>query len=59
MPKCPILRPTRRENDIKIVLRKIGCNDGKWTGLADDRFQWQIFDSKSTEIPYSSTKKTL
>jgi hypothetical protein len=39
--KCPVGRPRRREDNIKIDLRKIGCDGMEWFDLALDRDQWR------------------
>jgi hypothetical protein len=39
--KRPLGRPRRREEDNKMILRQIGCEDGRWMELAQDHVQWQ------------------
>jgi hypothetical protein len=35
-----IMRPGRKpEDNIKIDVRKVGCEDGSWVELAEDRVQ--------------------
>ena len=36
--KCPLGRPRRREEDnIKMDLRKVGCDPRDWIDVAEDR----------------------
>jgi hypothetical protein len=37
--KRPLGIPKRREDNIKMGLRKAGCEDQRWMKLAQDRFQ--------------------
>jgi hypothetical protein len=39
--KSPAGRPRRREDNIKMDLRKIGCSGVEWIDLAQDRDQWR------------------
>jgi hypothetical protein len=42
--KRPLGRPRhRREDNIKLDLRKIGIEWANWIQLAQDRFQWRAF----------------
>ena len=42
--KRPLGRPTRRwEDNIKVELRKVGCDSGDWVNLAEDRDQWRAY----------------
>ena len=31
------------EDNIKMDLRKVGCNPGEWIDLAEDRDQWRAY----------------
>jgi hypothetical protein len=33
--------PRRWDDNIKMDLREVGCEDGKWMELTEDRGQWQ------------------
>ena len=40
----PLGRPRRRlEDNIKMDLRKVGCDPGDWIALAEDRVQWWAY----------------
>ena len=40
----PIGRPRRRwEDNIKMDLREVGCDPGKWIILGEDRDQWRAY----------------
>ena len=42
--KIPLGRPRRRwEDNIKIDLRKVGCDPGDWIAFAEDRDQWRAY----------------
>ena len=42
--KRPLGRPRRRsEDNIKMDLREVGCDPGKWIDLAEDRDQWRAY----------------
>ena len=42
--KRPLGRSRRRwEDNIKIVLREVGCDPGDWIDFAEDRDQWQAY----------------
>ena len=41
--KRPLGRPRRRWEDIKIDLRKVGCDPRDWIALAEGRFQWRAY----------------
>ena len=42
--KRPLGRPRRRWDDnIKMVLREVGCNPGDCIHLAEDRDQWRAY----------------
>ena len=42
--KRPLRRPRCRwEDNIKIDLRKVGCDTGEWIDFADDRDQWRTY----------------
>jgi hypothetical protein len=44
--KRPVGRPRRRwVNNIKMILRDVGCSGMDWTYLAQDRDQWRAFVS--------------
>ena len=34
-------RTRRREDNIRMDLREVGCDPGEWTDLAEDRDQWR------------------
>jgi hypothetical protein len=37
----PLGRSRRRRDNIKIVLKEIGCSDREWIDLSRDREQWR------------------
>jgi hypothetical protein len=38
------MRPGKKQDDdFKMDVRKVGCDDGRWIELAQDRVQWQAF----------------
>jgi hypothetical protein len=40
--ETPLRRPERRwKNNIKITVREMGCKDGRWIELAQDRVRWR------------------
>ena len=40
--KRPLGRPRHRwEDNIKMVLKEVGCDPGEWIDLAEDRDQWR------------------
>ena len=40
--KIPLGRPRRRrEENIRMDLREVGCDPGEWIDLAEDRDQWR------------------
>ena len=42
--KRPLERPRRRwEDNIKMDLRKVGCDTGHWIDLAQGRIQWRAY----------------
>ncbi|KAJ4450634.1 hypothetical protein ANN_02063 [Periplaneta americana] len=42
--KRPLGRPRRRwEDDIKMDLREVGCDDREWINLAQDRDRWRAY----------------
>ena len=42
--KRPLGRPRhRREDNIKMDLREVGCDPRDWIALAEDRDQWQTY----------------
>ena len=42
--KRPLGRPRRRWKDnIKMVLREVGCDPGEWIDLAEDKDQWRAY----------------
>ena len=42
--KRPLGRPRRRwEDNIKMDLKKVGCDPGEWIDLAEDRDQWRDY----------------
>ena len=42
--KRPLGRPRRRwEDNIKMNLRKVGCDPRDWIALAEDRDQWRAY----------------
>ena len=42
--KIPLGRPRRRwEDNIKIDLRKVGCETGDWIPFAENRGQWRAY----------------
>ena len=42
--KRPLGRPrSRREDNIKMNLREVGCDPGEWMDLAEDRDQWRAY----------------
>ena len=42
--KRPLGRPRRRrEDNIKLDLREVGCDPGEWIGLAEDRDRWRPY----------------
>ena len=42
--KRPLGRPRRRrEGNIKMDLREVGCYPGEWIDLAEHRDQWQAY----------------
>ena len=42
--KRPLGRPRRRWGDnIKMILREVGCNPGDWIAVAEDRDQWRAY----------------
>ena len=42
--KRPLERPKYRwEDNIKIDLRKMGCDPGDWIALSEDRNQWRAY----------------
>ena len=42
--KRPLGRPRCRwEDNIKMDLRKLGCDSGDWIALAEDRVQWWAY----------------
>ena len=42
--KKPFRRPRRRwEDNIKVDLRKVGCDPGEWIDLPEDRGQWRAY----------------
>ena len=44
--KRPLGRPRhRREDNIKINLREVGCDPRDWIALAEDRDQWRAYVS--------------
>ena len=50
--KGPLGRPSRRwEDNIKIDLRKVGGDPGKWIDLAEDRDQWRAYIRAIWNLP--------
>ena len=42
--KRPLRRPRRRrEDNIKMHLREVGCDPRDWIALAEDRDQWRAY----------------
>ena len=42
--KRPLGRPIRKwEDNIKMELRKVGCDPRDWIGLAEDKDQWRAY----------------
>ena len=42
--KKPLGRSRRRwEDNIKMDLREVGCDNGEWIDLAEDRDQWRTY----------------
>ena len=42
--KRPLGRPKRRrEDNIKMDLREVGCDPGDWIDLTEDRDQWRAY----------------
>ena len=42
--KRPLGRPRRRwEDNIKMDLREVGCDPGKWIDFAEDREKWRVY----------------
>ena len=40
----PLGRPRRRwEDNIRMDLREVGCDQGEWIDLAEDRDQWRAY----------------
>jgi hypothetical protein len=39
--KRPLGRPTRREDNIKVNLQKVGCGGMEWIQLAQNRDRWR------------------
>ena len=42
--KRPLGRPRRRrEDNIRMDLREVGCDPGEWIDLGEDRDQWRAY----------------
>ena len=42
--KRPLGRPRRTwEDNIRMVLREVGCDLGEWIDLTEDRNQWRAY----------------
>ena len=42
--KRPVGRPRRRrEDNIRMDLREVGCDPGEWVDLTEDRDQWGAY----------------
>ena len=49
--KRPLGRPRRRwEDNIKMNLQEVGCEDMDWIDLAQDRDRWQAFVNTVTNL---------
>jgi hypothetical protein len=43
--KCPLRRLRRKcEGNIKMDVRDMGCENGRWMELAEDHVQWQALN---------------
>ena len=54
--KKPLVRPIRRhrwEDNIKMVLREVGCGTVDWIELARDRDRWWAFLNAVTKLWWS------
>jgi hypothetical protein len=50
--KIPLGRPRRRwEDNIKMDLQKVGCEDMDWIELAQDRDRWRVLVDTVMNIP--------
>jgi hypothetical protein len=59
--KKPFGRPRRRwENNIKMVLQKVGCGDMDWIELAQDKDKWWALVNAvmNFRVPYNAGNLT-